>query len=167
MELSAITDCRFPILSRLKIFLQAGVTTRVDQHWVKFLANHPSITELFWFPIGTVKLEKSILPNLKYLQSTDYFADALGSAEPTEAPKRLERLDMMVCKESEMINTLRYFDAESLKMLKLSDFATTPSEPSVDGYLYLPKIFPNLMWLSVPNFPLEMVCAALFIKYRY
>ncbi|EDQ98221.1 uncharacterized protein LACBIDRAFT_336163 [Laccaria bicolor S238N-H82] len=65
-----LAKCRFPRLKKLKLSLQSGATSSIDESRARFLENHPTIEELTWFPSGIPNLAPGSLPILKCLRTS-------------------------------------------------------------------------------------------------
>ena len=91
VEFHHLTECSLPRLKKLKLLIQSGANSSIDQSRALFLKNHPSIEELNWSPIGGPWIPSDVLPNLRSLTSNRQFIMAMddphygtgSSANPT------------------------------------------------------------------------------------
>ena len=118
LDLPTLASATFPELKSLRLFLQSGTRPHADKAWLHFLERHPSIEELSWHPIAPICTPNpnELLPNLKSLQTNEYFFSAL----PTKAKKRLEELDLMVISGFDVLDELSETES-SLKKLRIHD----------------------------------------------
>ena len=70
LEFHNLAECRFPRLKKLKLSLQSGATSLIDESHARFLENHPTIEEWTWFLIGIANLAPDSLPILKCLSTS-------------------------------------------------------------------------------------------------
>lgn len=169
MEFSLLPHLTFPRLRSLRLPLQSGATPAIDQSRADFIAAHPTIEELSWYPIGPVTLPPGALPRIRRLRSGQGVVEALmeASQPSTESPES----------ESEVPTTdrasestpaparrkLEYIDTLSLStptLLSLSTHTLSPTSllglrlhtlSSLPELRLLASTFPNLTWLQVPH----------------
>ncbi|KAF8993773.1 hypothetical protein BDQ17DRAFT_1392538 [Cyathus striatus] len=141
LEFRSFEECRFPRLKRLKLFLQSGATSAIDQSRAEFLHNHPTLEELYWFPIGMVSFSSECLPSLKVLKSS---RQVLESIESQTVRRPLECLDVMSV-DAEMLIRLQSLDRDALKKLRLHNLG------DIEDMQHLAQLFPSITWLSLPS----------------
>ncbi|KAF5359989.1 hypothetical protein D9758_007580 [Tetrapyrgos nigripes] len=80
IEAAAISVCVFPHLEKLKLFLQSGTSSTINQKWNNFLQNHPTLVELSCVPSLGISLPSSGLPKLKSLRTDSAMLDSIAQA---------------------------------------------------------------------------------------
>ncbi|EDR03957.1 uncharacterized protein LACBIDRAFT_306699 [Laccaria bicolor S238N-H82] len=171
LEFHNLAKCKFPRLKKLKLSLQSGGTSSIDESRAQFLENHPTIEELTWFPIGIPNLAPGSLPILKRLRTSlqvvitlDQLSqdqviqveklDNQASPEcmtfsmPTQAPDPpvlhpLECLDVRSV-DAQTLASFKTFDRMSLRRLRLHMLG------DLQSIHQLAEFFPNITWLSLP-----------------
>jgi hypothetical protein len=91
LEFPDLKNLSFPGLKHLKLLLLTGASAaaseRADERCLRFIADHPSLEKLFWFPVGGLSLSPDTLPNLKALKTTPQVVKCLASVgEPPSTP---------------------------------------------------------------------------------
>ncbi|TFK23210.1 hypothetical protein FA15DRAFT_670710 [Coprinopsis marcescibilis] len=81
LEFKQLHSLHFPRLKKVKLQLQSGATTSVDNSSARFLENNPTIEELSWYPIGVPLMNPGSLPNLKHLKTNMQVIEGLASDE--------------------------------------------------------------------------------------
>ncbi|EDR05232.1 uncharacterized protein LACBIDRAFT_329924 [Laccaria bicolor S238N-H82] len=169
LEFHNLAKCRFPCLKKLKLSLQSGATSSIDESRARFLENHPTIEELTWFPIGIPNLAPGSLPILKRLRTSLQVVIALDQLSqdhviPVEklvdqvSPQRLtlpmptpdppvlcplECLDVRSV-DAQTLASFKTFDRMSLRRLRLHMLG------DLHSIHQLAEFFPNITWLSLP-----------------
>jgi len=173
LEFHHLADCHFPKLKKLKLIMQSGVSTGIDDSRGRFLQNHPTIEELNWLPIGIPNLGPDCLPNLRILRTNRQFmvslddpesvspptgllsppcspvtaAPAPVSVEPTVVPQKprpIESLDVYSL-DAQTLLELRCVHKKTLRKLKLHSFG------DMSILHELAAQFPNIEWLCLPS----------------
>ncbi|KAF8624032.1 hypothetical protein AX17_007238 [Amanita inopinata Kibby_2008] len=163
MEFTRLAFCSLPRLKRFKLTLTSGAPILIDRIHIQFLAQHPTIEELEWYPIGNeMDLPSGILPNLKYLSTNAAFVEALYSdgisessstdaPEPqtdAHAPKRraIECLNLPSLAPSTM-QVLERTPHDRASLRKLVLYWLRYDDP-IDR---IPQLFPNITHLNFPS----------------
>ncbi|THU88073.1 hypothetical protein K435DRAFT_762148 [Dendrothele bispora CBS 962.96] len=81
IEASAISVCTFPKLEKLKLFLQSGTSSSINQKWNTFLENHPTLKEISCFPSIGIVLPEVGLPQLKSLRTDSNMLDSVAQSQ--------------------------------------------------------------------------------------
>ncbi|KAJ7760187.1 hypothetical protein B0H14DRAFT_382499 [Mycena olivaceomarginata] len=140
MEFSGLSECKFPYLKRLYLFLQSGGIRSIDPCVVRFLNAHPAIEELSWLPLGPVYLSPHMLPALRRLRTSVQVAGMLDDCD------QLESLDIYQLDPATLVGLKNLQGArESVKRVKLHAFGDLAAMYAVA------EMFPELTWLSMPS----------------
>ncbi|CAK5268073.1 unnamed protein product [Mycena citricolor] len=137
MEFSALSECTFPELRKLNLYLQSGGMRSIDPCFVRFLNNHPSIEDLSWLPLGPVYLSPQTLPALRRLRTNIHVVGLLES-------RLLESLDVYQLDPATLLG-LGNLPVTNIKQLTLHEFG------DLETMRELAALFPNLVWLSMPS----------------
>ena len=160
---------QFPRLKKLKLSLQSGATSSIDESCARFLENHPTIEELTWFPIGIPNLAPGSLPILKRLRTSLQVVIALDQLSQDHAVQ-VEKLDDQVSPQRPTLSTptpdppvlrpLEYLDVRSVDAQTLASFKTFDRMSlrrlrlhmlgDLQSIHQLAEFFPNITWLSLP-----------------
>ncbi|TFK59645.1 hypothetical protein BDN72DRAFT_822099 [Pluteus cervinus] len=85
MEFPNLASLHLPNLKRVKLLLYSGTLPGIDHSRSEFLENHPLIEDLCWYPIGSLSLSSSCLPNLKRLRGGRQVIEALEESHGQQA----------------------------------------------------------------------------------
>ncbi|KAF5385798.1 hypothetical protein D9615_002199 [Tricholomella constricta] len=143
MELCGLELCHFPRLKKLRVAMVAGVSgTWSDEAMTAFLENHPTLEELHWLPIDSIRFSSTALPSLKRLRADRRVFDAL---EETEVVRRIECLDIFPCAFFPGdIAGMRNIDPSFLRRLR---FCVV----NRDTLYAIAERFTGITWLSLPK----------------
>lgn len=169
LEFHNLAKCKFPCLKKLKLSLQSGATSSIDESRARFLENHPTIEELTWFPIGIPNLAPGSLPILKRLRTSLQVVIALDQlsqdhviqvdklddqvspqqltlSTPTPGPPVLRPLECLDVRsvDAQTLASFKTFDRMSLRRLRLHMLG------DLHSIHQLAEFFPNITWLSLP-----------------
>lgn len=81
LEFKHLSILLLPNLKRVHLSLLSGSSTDVDESARIFVENHPGIEELSWYPIGTPRLGRGVLPRLRKLQGNMGLMRALAESD--------------------------------------------------------------------------------------
>jgi hypothetical protein len=84
LEFKHLSILLLPNLKRVNLPLLSGSSTDVDESARVFVENHPGIEELSWYPIGTPRLGRGVLPRLRKLRGNMGLIRALAESDDRE-----------------------------------------------------------------------------------
>ncbi|KAJ2917110.1 hypothetical protein MD484_g3299, partial [Candolleomyces efflorescens] len=84
LEFKHLSILLLPNLKRVNLPLLSGSSTDVDESARVFVENHPGIEELSWYPIGTPRLGRGVLPRLRKLRGNMGIMRALAESDDRE-----------------------------------------------------------------------------------
>ncbi|KAJ2924733.1 hypothetical protein H1R20_g12368, partial [Candolleomyces eurysporus] len=84
LEFKHLSILLLPNLKRVNLPLLSGSSTNVDESARVFVENHPGIEELSWYPIGTPRLGRGVLPRLRKLRGNMGLMRALAESDDQE-----------------------------------------------------------------------------------
>ncbi|KAK0440904.1 uncharacterized protein EV420DRAFT_1650277 [Desarmillaria tabescens] len=147
MELTILSDCVFPQLKQVNIFLQSGGTLSLDRYWVRFFEKNPTIEELSWFPLGPLigGLDPESLPCVRRVLGSELLLKALyASPRPIESVETTVDPAIFACLDG--INT------DCLREIRFSFSIGN----TYDAVLALAGKCPNITHLSFPEYEMKL-----------
>lgn len=147
MELTILSDCVFPRLKKVNIFLQSGGTLSLDKYWVLFLEKNLTIEELSWFPLGplTGGLGPGSLPRIRRVSGSELLLKALYTS-----PRSIECVETTI--EPAIFTCMEEINGDCLRDIRF----TFSVGNTYDALLALAGKCPNITRLSFPEYHTEL-----------
>ena len=166
LEFHNLAECRFPRLKKLKLSLQSGATSSIDESRARFLENHRTLEELTFFPIGIPNFAPGSLPILKRLRTSLQVVIALDQlsqdhvirVEKPGSPASPQRMTLSTpMPDPPVLDPLECLDVRSVDAQTLASFKTFDRmsrrrlrSRTLGDLQSIAEFFPNITWLSLP-----------------